>query len=272
MMSFIVIVLVILVAVNGWSLNRSPSSRRSQLYMKDYPKPNVENTDNYREANALSSKFTSLKDKGKSKTVAIIGGGLSGLACAKYLVDAGHKPLVLEARDVLGGKVSAWKDKDGDWIETGLHIFFGAYPNMMNLFKELDIEDRLQWKKHQMIFAMQELPGEFTTFDFIPGIPAPIHFALAILSNQKMLTFTEKLQTAPPLIPMMIEGQKFIDEQDELSVTNYMRKYGMPERINDEIFVAMAKALDFIDPDKLSMTVVLTAMNRFINEQHGSEW
>jgi uncharacterized protein with NAD-binding domain and iron-sulfur cluster len=30
-----------------------------------------------------------------------------------------------------------WKDKDGDWIETGLHIFFGAYPNMMNLFAEV---------------------------------------------------------------------------------------------------------------------------------------
>ena len=43
-----------------------------------------------------------------------------------------------------------------------------------------------------------------------------------------------------------------------------MRKYGMPERINDEIFIAMGKALDFIDPDRLSMTVVLTAMNRFL--------
>ena len=31
----------------------------------------------------------------------------------------------------------------------------------------------------------------------------------------------------------------------------------------------MAKALDFIDPDKLSMTVVLTAMNRFLNETDG---
>ena len=43
----------------------------------------------------------------------------------------------------------------------------------------------------------------------------------------------------------------------------------MPERINEEVFVAMAKALDFIDPDKLSMTVVLTAMNRFLNETDG---
>merc|ERR1712238_276644 len=93
-----------------------------------------------------------------------------------------------------------------------------------------------------------------TTFDFIPGIPAPFNFGLAILLNQKMLTFGEKLQTAPPLLPMLIEGQPFIDAQDELSVTQFMRKYGMPERINEEVFIAMAKALDFIDPDKLSMT------------------
>jgi len=237
--------------------------------MKDYPKPNVENTDNYRIAAKLSKKFKEMDGKGPSKTVAIIGGGLSGLACARYLVDAGHKPTVYEARDVLGGKVSAWQDKDGDWIETGLHIFFGAYPNMMNLFKELDIEDRLQWKIHQMIFAMQQLPGEFTTFDFIPGIPAPFNFGLAILGNQKMLTLMEKLQTAPPLLPMLLEGQPFIEAQDELSVTDFMRKYGMPERINEEVFIAMAKALDFIDPDKLSMTVVLTAMNRFLNEDNG---
>ena len=64
-----------------------------------------------------------------------------------------------------------------------------------------------------MIFAMQELPGEFTTFDFIPGIPAPFNFGLAILKNQKMLTLLEKIQTAPPLIPMLIEGQPFIDAQ-----------------------------------------------------------
>jgi len=246
--------------------------RAAAPIMKDFPKPSqLANTDPYREACALSQKLQSGAWKGESKNVAIIGGGLSGLACAKYLSDAGHKPTVYEARDVLGGKVSAWQDEDGDWIETGLHIFFGAYPNMMNLFAELGIEDRLQWKVHKMIFAMQELPGEFTTFDFVPGIPAPFNFGLAILLNQKMLTLGEKLQTAPPLLPMLVQGQDFIDAQDELSVLDFMRKYGMPERINTEVFISMAKALDFIDPDKLSMTVVLTAMNRFINEADGSQ-
>jgi len=177
--------------------------------------------------------------------------------------------VVLERGNVLGGKVSAWQDEDGDWIETGLHIFFGAYPNMMNIFAELGIEDRLQWKQHAMIFAVQGRPGEFTRFDFPKNVPAPFNFLWAIATNQDMLTWPEKIQTAVPLIPMLVGGQSYVDEQDELSVSEWMLKNGLPPRINDEVFIAMAKALDFIDPDKLSMTVVLTAMNRFLNETNG---
>jgi 15-cis-phytoene desaturase len=95
--------------------------------------------------------------------------------------------------------------------------------------------------------------------------------AAAILTNTEMLTLMEKIKMVPGLLPMLIEGQSFIDAQDELSVQEFMRKYGMPERINEEIFIAMGKALDFIDPDKLSMSVILTAMNRFINEADGSQ-
>ena len=234
--------------------------------------PGVFNTANYREASALSDRIAQLgQQAGRKASVAIVGGGLSGLACAKYLADAGHTPTVYEGRKVLGGKVSAWQDDDGDWIETGLHIFFGAYPNMMRLFEELDIHDRLQWKAHRMAFAMRENPGTFTSFEFTPGVPAPFGMALAILQNTEMLTWAEKVQMVPALLPMLLEGQPFIDRQDELSVSEFMDKYGMPPRVKEEIFIAMGKALDFIDPDKLSMSVVLTAMNRFINEADGSQ-
>ena len=192
----------------------------------DFPKPdNIDKTENYKIAGDLSARFSRelrVSQAGEKKKVAIVGGGLSGLACAKYLARGwARTDRVWRRETCLGGKVSAWQDKDGDWIETGLHIFFGAYPNMMNLFNELKIEDRLQWKVHKMIFAMQELPGEFTSFDFIKGIPAPFNFGLAILMNQKMLSLPEKLQTAPPLLPMLIEGQDFIDKQDELSVQDF---------------------------------------------------
>ncbi|KAH8071268.1 oxidoreductase [Aureococcus anophagefferens] len=214
--------------------------------------PRIEKTANYKAAAEASARLAGeLKAPPASrKTVAVVGGGLSGLACGKYLSDAGHEATVYEARDVLGGKVSAWQDDDGDWIETGLHVFFGAYPNVLNLFKELDIRDRLHSPE---------------------GVPAPLNMAAAILTNTEMLSLVDKIRMVPGLLPMLLEGQSFIDEQDELSVLQFMKKYGMPDTINEEIFIAMGKALDFIDPDKLSMTVVLTAMNRFINEADGSQ-
>ena len=132
-------------------------------------------------------------DAPEKPAVLVIGGGLAGLSCGKYLADAGCAPTVIERGKALGGKVSAWRDDDGDWIETGLHIFFGAYPNVMNLFRELDIEDRLQWKEHAMTFAMKDYPGEFTKFYFPPALPAPLNMGYAILSNDKMLTWSENL-------------------------------------------------------------------------------
>ncbi len=201
--------------------------------------------------------------------VAIAGAGLAGLSCAKYLTDAGHTPIVLERRDVLGGKVAAWQDSDGDWYETGLHIFFGAYPNMLQLFKELDIEDRLQWKEHSMIFNQPDDPGTYSRFDF-PDLPAPLNGVVAILRNNDMLTCPEKIKFGLGLIPAMIQGQKYVEEMDKYSWTEWLRKQNIPERVNDEVFIAMSKSLNFIGPDEISATILLTALNRFLQEKKGS--
>ena len=160
--------------------------------------------------------------------VAIAGAGLAGLSCAKYLADAGHTPVVVEARDVLGGKVAAWKDEDGDWYETGLHIFFGAYPNMLQLFKELGIEDRLQWKSHSMIFNQPEEPGTYSRFDF-PDLPAPVNGVAAILGNNDMLTWPEKISFGLGLVPAMLRGQGYVEECDQYSWTEWLKIHNIPE-------------------------------------------
>ena len=202
--------------------------------------------------------------------VAIAGAGLAGLSCAKYLADAGHTPIIYESRDVLGGKVAAWKDEEGDWYETGLHIFFGAYPNMLQLFKELQIEDRLQWKSHSMIFNQPEEPGTYSRFDF-PDLPAPLNGVAAILGNNDMLTWPEKISFGIGLIPAMLRGQTYLEESDDYSWTEWLNKQNIPERVNKEVFIAMSKALNFIGPDEISSTVLLTALNRFLQEKNGSK-
>lgn len=226
----------------------------------------------FREACFASDLIQSLPRSKSPKKVIVIGGGLAGLSTAKHLVDAGHEPLVLEARSLLGGKVAAWRDKDGDVSETGLHVFFGAYPNTMKLFKDLNIEDRLQWKEHEMIFAKPNSQiREFTTFDFPDGLPAPLNAAIAILSNVDLLTWAEKLQLGIGLIPAYVFGQSYVESQEGITVQNWMRQRGIPDRVTDEIFLAMSKALNFINPDRLSMQCVLIALNRFLQETDGSK-
>jgi 15-cis-phytoene desaturase len=202
--------------------------------------------------------------------VAIAGAGLAGLSCAKYLVDAGHTPIVLESRDVLGGLVAAWKDSDGDWYETGLHIFFGAYPNMLQLFKELEIEDRLQWKEHSMIFNQPDKPGTYSRFDF-PDIPAPWNGIMAILGNNDMLTWEEKIRFGIGLIPAIVRGQDYVEKMDKYSWSEWMRKQNIPDRIEKEIFIAMSKSLNFINPDEIAAKMLLTALNRFLQQKDGSK-
>ncbi|EYU21253.1 hypothetical protein ABFS82_09G129800 [Erythranthe guttata] len=237
----------------------------------DYPRPELDNTVNYLEAALLSSSFRNTPRPNKPLEVVIAGAGLAGLTTAKYLADAGHKPILLEARDVLGGKIAAWKDEDGDFYETGLHIFFGAYPNMQNLFGELGINDRLQWKEHSMIFAMPSKPGEFSRFDFPEILPAPLNGILAILKNNEMLTWPEKIKFAIGLLPAILGGQPYVEAQDGITVKDWMRKQGIPDRVTDEVFIAMSKALNFINPDELSMQCILIALNRFLQEKHGSK-
>ncbi len=202
--------------------------------------------------------------------VAIAGAGLAGLSCAKYLTDLGHTPIVLESRDVLGGLVAAWKDADGDWYETGLHIFFGAYPNMLQLFRELGIEDRLQWKEHTMIFNQPDKPGTYSRFDF-PNLPAPFNGIVAILRNNDMLTWGEKIQLAKGLVPAMLRGQKYVEETDKYTFSEWLKRQGVSEEVQQDIFIAASKSLNFINPDEISAVVLLTALRAFLQEKSGSK-
>ncbi|TAD75657.1 MAG: 15-cis-phytoene desaturase [Oscillatoriales cyanobacterium] len=202
--------------------------------------------------------------------VAIAGGGLAGLACAKYLVDAGHQPIVLEREDVLGGLVAAWKDEDGDWLETGLHAFFGAYHNMKQLMGELDILDRLQWKRHALVFNQPEKPGTLSWFD-VPDIPAPFNVIMSILRNNDMLTWNQKIRFAIGLLPAIVRGQQYVESMDKYSLLEWLRLQGVDEQVNTDIFIAASKALTFINPEDVSATVPLTALNRFLQERYGSK-
>ena len=62
--------------------------------------------------------------------VGVVGGGLSGLAAALELAEAGHEVALLEARPTLGGAVQTLPERDGDPPpppDNGQHIALGCF-------------------------------------------------------------------------------------------------------------------------------------------------
>lgn len=78
-----------------------------------------------------------------TQRVAVIGSGISGLSCAYRLVQAGHAVTLFEANDYFGGHthtVDVTLNGLTYGVDTGFLVFnHKTYPNLVNLFEELDI-------------------------------------------------------------------------------------------------------------------------------------
>lgn len=196
--------------------------------------------------------------------VIIAGAGPAGMVVARTLADHGHEVVVLEKRDVPGGKVSAWQDADGDWIESGLHVFFGAYHNLLGFLKQHGLGDTFNWKPAEMIFASERhgLAG----IKFVPWLPTPFN-GLAGVAKFKPLSLGDKLRMGLGLLRPIFGDQAYVDAQDHESYASWHLRHGMGQRALDEVMHTMALALNFQRADKVSAKLALTAMLHFAHEK-----
>lgn len=198
----------------------------------------------------------------------IAGAGPAGMVTARLLANRGYKVHVLEKRDVPGGKVSAWQDEDGDWIESGLHVFFGAYHNLLGFLADCNLSDTFDWKPAEMTFASPE--HGLAPLRFEPGMPTPFN-GLAGVAKFKPLSLVDKLRMGLGLIWPIFGNQAYVDRQDDQSYSAWHLRHGMGQRGLDEVMDTMALALQFERADKVSAKVLLTAMLHFAHERKAPE-
>jgi protoporphyrinogen oxidase len=77
--------------------------------------------------------------------IAVVGGGVAGLAAAYRLQQQGHEVTVFEASDTVGG-LAATYETNGDRIEAYYHHLSKSEETIVELAEELGVGDRVEWR------------------------------------------------------------------------------------------------------------------------------
>jgi zeta-carotene desaturase len=191
--------------------------------------------------------------------IAIFGAGVAGLSAAIELVDRGHTVELYEKRKVLGGKVSVWKDSDGDSIESGLHIVFGGYEQLQQYLKRVGAGENYLWKEHSLIYAE---PDGKQSFFRKANLPSP--WAEVVGGMQAdFLTMWDKLSLIKGLYPALAGNEEYFRSQDHMTYSEWHRLRGASEHSLQKLWRAIALAMNFIEPNVISARPMITIFKYF---------
>ena len=114
----------------------------------------------------------------KGARVAVVGGGLAGIAAALDLADAGASVTLYEARSRLGGATYSVRRK-GHWIDNGQHVLLRCCTAYRALLARLGVEQLVPIQPRLRIPILRE--GGRPAFLERAPLPAPLHLVQTLL-------------------------------------------------------------------------------------------
>ncbi len=124
--------------------------------------------------------------------VAIVGGGLAGLAAGCALAESGFNVTVFERRPFLGGRASSYEHPGtGEVVDNCQHVLFKLCTNLIDFYARIGIAEKIRWFD-RMTFVE---PGGRQSLLQSASLPAPLH-ALPSFMRFKFLNMDDKLALA----------------------------------------------------------------------------
>ena len=115
-----------------------------------------------------------------SPDVIVIGAGCAGLAAACALAARGARVLVLEARGQLGGRATAFQDRESaEWVDNGQHVMFGCYHATFAFLRRIGAEGNVRVQR-AMSVPYLDRQGRRSELR-CPPLPAPLHLVAGVL-------------------------------------------------------------------------------------------
>ena len=182
--------------------------------------------------------------------VVIVGGGLAGLTCALELAQDGRRVVVLERRDVLGGRTSSWIEDDMP-VESGLHRFLGFYQALPSVLRKagIDPDEILFWEDEAEI----RLPdrGASGIFGASP-LHKPLKTLAGAFGNNDLISPAQKLRLLPFFAAGLRDYWRRPAALDRQTVHQYAKQHGVDDDLVERVLVPTTAGTFFLAPEEWS--------------------
>ncbi len=164
----------------------------------------------------------------QSPKVAVIGGGLAGLAAGTALSESGFRVTLFERRPYLGGRASSYQHPGtGEVVDNCQHVLLGCCTNLIEFYHRIGVEDKIRWYERMTFLE----PGGRASVIEPTSLPAPLHTAPSFL-RASCLSLSDKLSVAAGLAALTPIAPHDTGE----SFLQWLKRHGQTERAIDRFW------------------------------------
>src|SRR5579872_1336822 len=114
----------------------------------------------------------------QNSRVAVVGGGLAGLAAGCALAASGFAVTVFERRPFLGGRASSYQHPGtGEVVDNCQHVLLGCCTNLIDFYCRLGVQNKIRW--YDALTFLE--PGGRASVIRASSLLAPLHTAPSFL-------------------------------------------------------------------------------------------
>src|SRR5882724_11972644 len=190
--------------------------------------------------------------------VAVVGGGLAGLAAGSALADSGFRVTLFERRSYLGGRASSYEHPaTGEVVDNCQHVLFRCCTNLIEFYRRIGVEDDIRW--YDQVTFLE--PGGRASVMHSSFLPAPLHTAPTFL-RFPFLSVADKLAISRALIPLTLTEQRDTGKSFQHWLEAHGQTEGAIQRFWKPILIsALSEDLDRISISAAAQVVRVSMMS-----------